>query len=151
MPHPNRETGLPCYCGWGERKILHQFTAHQALPWEPGEYGKGLYFPDHDHLVTWGDARSHQEVRFDDDNGQFKKEYALDIHPDGHVLCHGDPDEAAEDAIEAALKREDPKLRLDRSISDWSITEPTPTSPEYENQYGLHDVQISNDWDGFPG
>ncbi len=145
MTHVNIVTGLPCECGFGERKLLRQWP--RTASWEPGRWGKGLYFPENDHLVTWSDERDHPTVRHDDENAYIPGVAAeLTIMPDGTARASGEPPEG----LEGALRREG--LRFDPDL--FKFVDQTPTSPEYEDKEGRHPAQspqISNEWDGFPG
>jgi hypothetical protein len=159
MTHININTGAPCNCGFGERMTVRQVTA--AAAWQPGSWGKGLYFPDHDHLVTWGDdGRTHGDVWTDDEHGQIPgPAHHLIVRPDGTVRELGAIDRNYEDApaaipeLAAALRAYDPRLKLDAS-DEWDFspnTEPMETEPsgsEDEDRHHGDGVQTGGDFAG---
>lgn len=160
MSHPNWQTGLPCNCGFD--KCFASRQAPRIASWEPGTWGKGLYYPETDHLVTWGDAdgRMHLERQMDDEEFQPGAAHHLIIRPNGAVSNQGvfhraDLEHEPEGDVEGlsrALRAFDPHLRLDTSGWEFdqaqSPTEPVPTSPESEDEGRHHNVQISEDYLG---
>jgi hypothetical protein len=167
MSHININTGAPCNCGFGERMTVRQVTA--AAAWQPGQWGKGIYFPENDHLVTWGDeGRTHGDVWGDDEHGQIPgPTHHLIIRPDGTVRDQGSMDRNYQDApsavpeLAAALKTYDPRLKLDASDgwdfggpNTWSSqgpTEPMETEPsgsEDESRHHGDGVQTGGDFAG---
>ena len=138
--HRNFSTGLPCNCGFGKYQEPHQIVASV----QPGQSGKGLYFPDSELLHTWSDGRNHNEVRFDDEHGPIKDPVAqLEIGPDGTVKALND--DVAPEELERVLKEHDPRLHME---AEWSLghpTEPLPTKPEGVDEGRHHNVEISDD------
>lgn len=168
MTHPNFRTGLPCNCAFGRPLEAHQYIAAVSglTPWEPGMQGKGVYWPEDDHLSTWQsdpDAWDteihHGDVVFDDENIGRGWGHHLDIYPDGKVMNQGAFDENYDDVpglqparLDKALKSHNPHLYVLSNRFDFNDpTEPVPTSPEHADKDGHHSPQISNDWTGFGG
>lgn len=154
--HPNWKTGLPCYCGFGKYLEAHQFVTSSAAPWEPGQWGKGIYYPDTDHLVTWADERTHTDVWNDDENAtQPGPAHHFVIRPNGTVRDQGALTRNFESAepmvpeLASALRAYDPRLKLDPS-TEWDVgpTEPARTEPDSEDERRYHNIDFSNDVPG---
>jgi hypothetical protein len=135
----------------------HQFTAGATpAPWEPGQWGKGIYYPDTDHLVTWADERTHGDVWGDDENAaQPGPAHHLIIRPNGTVRDQGAMDRNYENAesstpeLAAALRAYDQRLKLDSSEGwDFANTEPQRTEPDSLDESRYHNVQFQNDVPG---
>lgn len=129
-------------------------------PWQMGEWGKGIYYPETGVLQTWGDDRTHMDVWGDDENySQPGSAHHIVIRPNGTVHDQGsfarDFSDAESDVVglQQALKELDPNLHLD-APSEWSFgpTEPMEEEPSSvsrgEEGGQIHDVQTANDFAG---
>lgn len=144
--------------GWGRFAV--------AAPWEFGQYGKGIYFPETGVLQTWNqdDGRTHLDVWNEDDNfSQPGATHHLIIRPNGTVRDQGSFDRNMNDVVgdreglQRALRELDPRLKVDKSES-WTFdmngpgpTEPTeeePSTSRGEQGDMNHGVQVSNDYAG---
>jgi hypothetical protein len=139
--------------GWGRFAV--------AAAWEPGQWGKGIYYPETGVLQTWADDRTHLDVWGDDENySQPGSAHHIVIRPNGSVHDQGAFDRDFGDAqsdvegLQRALRELDPNLRLD-APSDWSFmspTEPMESEPSAisrgEQGDADHGVQTSNDYAG---
>lgn len=138
--------------GWG------RFAT--TVPWQSGQWSKGIYYPETGVLRVWGDDRTHMDVWGDEENySQPGSAHHIVIRPNGTVHDQGSFDRNFGDAetdiegLQQALKELDPSLRLD-APSDWSFspTEPMEEEPSSVSrgedggtEYG---VQTSNDFAG---
>jgi hypothetical protein len=139
--------------GWG------RFAS--GAPWEWGQWGKGLYFPETGTLQTWGDDRTHPEAVLEDENASQGHAHHFIIRPNGTVKDQGAMDHNFESAegdvagLAGALRELDPRLRLDKP-SDWDFG-PGPTEPVEEEPSSvsrgedggtIHGVQTGGDFAG---
>jgi hypothetical protein len=138
--------------GWG------RFAT--TAPWEYGQWGKGIYYPETGALRTWADDRTHMDVWGDEENyAQPGSAHHIVIRPNGTVHDQGAFDRDFGDAetdvpgLQQALKELDPRLQLDAPDS-WSFgpTEPMESEPSAisrgEQGDADHGVQTSNDFAG---
>ena len=138
--------------GWGRFAV--------TAPWEPGQWGKGIYYPETGVLQTWADDRTHLDVWGDDENySQPGSAHHIVIRPNGTVHDQGAFDRNFGDAqsdvvgLQQALHELDPTLHLDSSAT-WSFgpTEPMEEEPSSisrgEQGGSVHDVQTANDFAG---
>ena len=137
--------------GWG------RFAS--GMPWQWGQWGKGIYYPETGTLQTWGDDRTHPEVALEDENATQGSGHHFVIRPNGTVKDQGAMDmnfesvEGDVPGLAQALREFDPRLRLDKP-SDWDFgsTEPMEEEPSSvsrgEDGGQIHDVQTANDFAG---
>ena len=137
--------------GWG------RFAS--GAPWEWGQWGKGIYYPETGTLQTWGDDRTHPEVALEDENATQGSGHHFVIRPNGTVKDQGAMDmnfesvEGDVPGLAQALREFDPRLRLDKP-SDWDFgsTEPVEEEPSAisrgEKGGTTNDVQTGNDYAG---
>jgi hypothetical protein len=138
--------------GWGRFAV--------TAPWSPGQWGKGIYYPETGVLQTWADDRTHLDVWGDDENySQPGSAHHIVIRPNGTVRDQGAFDRDFGDAqsdiegLQRALQELDPSLRLDTSNS-WSFgpTEPMEEEPSSvsrgEDGGSVHGVQTGTDYAG---
>lgn len=129
-------------------------------PWESGQWGKGIYYPETGTLQTWADERTHTDVWNDDENyAQPGSAHHLVLRPNGTVHDQGaferDFGDAESDVegLQRALKGLSPSLRLDPPDT-WSFgpTEPMEEEPSSvsrgEDGGSVHGVQTGNDFAG---
>lgn len=132
----------------------------RSAPWEPGAWGKGIYYPETGALQTWADDRTHLDVWGDDENAnQPGSAHHILIRPNGTVRDQGAFDRNFGDAegdvegLHRALGELDPRLRLDPSNTwDFGPTEPMEEEPSSvsrgEDGGNLHGVQTGSDYAG---
>ena len=139
--------------GWGRFAV--------AAAWEPGQWGKGIYYPETGVLQTWADDRTHLDVWGDDENyNQPGSAHHIVIRPNGSVHDQGAFDRDFGDSqsdvegLQRALRELDPSLRLD-APSDWSFMSPTEPMEEEpssvsrgEDGGSVHGVQTGTDYAG---
>jgi hypothetical protein len=138
--------------GWG------RFAT--AIPWQAGQWGKGIYYPETGVLHTWADDRTHLDVWGDDENySQPGSAHHIVIRPNGSVHDQGAFDRDFGDAqsdvegLQRALRELNPSLRLDSSNA-WSFgpTEPIEEEPSSvsrgEDGGATHGVQTGTDYAG---
>ena len=137
--------------GWG------RFAT--AVPWQWGQWGKGIYYPETGTLQTWGDDRTHPEVALEDENIKQGAGHHFIIRPNGTVKDQGAMNTNFEDVegdvpgLAQALRELDPRLRLDTSVWDFDgPTEPMEEEPSSvsrgEEGGHIQDVQTSSDFAG---
>ncbi len=137
--------------GWGRFAVI--------APWEPGQWGKGIYFPETGTMRTWSDDRTHPEVALEDENVAQGDGHHFIIRPNGTVKDQGAMNSNFESVegdvpgLAEALHSLDPRLRLDKpSAWDFGPTEPMEEEPSSvsrgEDGGTIHDVQTSNDYAG---
>lgn len=139
--------------GWG------RFAT--AVPWQWGQWGKGIYYPETGTLQTWGDDRTHPEVALEDENAAQGNGHHIILRPNGTVKDQGAMNTDSENvegdapALVQALRELDPRLRLDKP-SDWDFgggpTEPVEEEPSSvsrgEDGGTIHGVQTGGDFAG---
>lgn len=137
-----------------------QLAREASGSWEPGEWGKGLYYPETGMIQAWSDDRAHMDVWGDDQNyNQPGSAHHFVIRPNGTVHDQGSFDRDFGDAerdvegLQIALKSIDPRLRLDPpSEWDFGSTEPMEEEPSSvsrgEDGGTVHGVQTGNDYAG---
>lgn len=138
--------------GWGRFAV--------TAPWEPGQLGKGIYYPETGVLQTWADDRTHLDVWGDDENySQPGSAHHIVIRPNGSVHDQGAFDRNFGDAqsdvegLQRALRELNPSLHLD-APDDWSFspTEPMEEEPSSvsrgEDGGSIHGVQTGSDYAG---
>jgi len=143
-PHLN-DRGEVCYCGFGK----YQKPISRTAAWEPGQWGKGVYYPDMDQVEIWNEADFHPRAEH---LGTGPMEH-LTIRPDGRVQ---EQDGAAGDptALQKALEAVDPRLKVE--AFDWSVnpsaanTEPTQDQPS-EDEKRYHQVTVRDEFTGTGG
>lgn len=139
--------------GWG------RFAS--GAPWEWGQWGKGLYFPETGTLQTWGDDRTHPEAVLEDENASQGHAHHFVIRPNGTVKNQGAMNQNFESVegdvsgLAAALRELDPRLRLDHPSDaawDFGATEPMEEEPSSvsrgEDGGTIHGVQTGGDYAG---
>lgn len=138
--------------GWGRFAV--------TAPWESGQWGKGIYYPETGALQTWADDRTHLDVWGDDENySQPGSAHHIVIRPNGSVHDQGAFDRDFGDAqsdvegLQGALRELDPSLRLDASNAwDFGSTEPMEEEPSSvsrgEDGGSVHGVQTGTDYAG---
>ena len=131
------------------------------MPWQWGQWGKGIYFPETGTIQTWGDDRTHPEVVLEDENATQGSGHHFIIRPNGTVKDQGAMNQNFESVegdvpgLAAALRELDPRLRLDNPSDaawDFGATEPMEEEPSSvsRGEEGGHvqDVQTSSDFAG---
>jgi hypothetical protein len=150
----------PREIAWRPMEWPRRTSAAMYTPWQWGEWGRGIYYPETGVLQTWSDDRSHLDVWNDDENySQPGGAHHIVIRPNGTVHDQGafardfGDTETDVPGLQQALKELDPRLRLDSS-NDWSFgpTEPMEEEPSSvsrgEDGGTEHGVQTANDFAG---
>lgn len=132
-----------------------------TVPWQPGTWGKGLYFPDTGVIHTWNsdNGMTHLDVWNEDEHASNLISHHLLIRPNGTVRNLGSFDKNFGDAEEdveglsQALKKYDHHLQLD-TPSSWDFQGPTepqeeePSTSRGEQGDMNHGVQTGSDFAG---